>query len=382
MAWNRLARAGVRPRNDTKYGHCETAAQSRGLGAANRECRVVIAVNGRFLRQRVTGVQRYARMVMQYPPRTAWRYVEAPARAAGTLGHAWEQLILPARLRRGELLWSPCNVGPLAWSKQVVTIHDVVPLDHPEWMNPRMAAWYRLLIPRLCRRVRHVITVSEYSKRRLVEAAGADEARVSVVPNGVDEAFLAAREHRNDAAEARRVPFSRYVLSVGSLEPRKNLGRLLDAWRQALPSLPEDVGLVLSGSVGSRRVFRDAGLGELPARVHLAGYTPDEALPGLYAGAEVFVYPSLYEGFGLPPLEALATGTPVIVSDIPPLREVVGAHGTYVDPGSTEDLVAALRSAFEQDDREGADGRRRYAEGFSWRRTADRTWSIIEAAAS
>ena len=338
-------------------------------------------VNTRILASHTTGVQRYLIELLARMPELQQ---VAPAKAlAGMRGHAWEQLRLPGRCH-GELLWSPSNTGPLALRNQVVTIHDVVPLDHPEWLNRRFAAWYRFLIPRLARRVRHVIVDSDFTRQRLIAHSGISQEKISVIHCGVEARFQPQSPHSIAAARtALQLPPVRYVLAVGSLEPRKNLGRLLLAWAQLLPQLPPDLWLVLAGAKGKSLVFADVPeLKRLPERVHLSGYVPDELLPALYAGAEVFVYPSVYEGFGLPPLEAMACGTPVIVGNRASLPEVVGDAGLSVDPYRFEAIAQGLMQLLgdaEQRARLRQAGRDQAAR-FEWGRAASQTLQVLQRA--
>jgi glycosyltransferase involved in cell wall biosynthesis len=337
-----------------------------------------VHVNGRYLVQRVTGQQRYAReIVARLADRTN---VIAPAgQATGIRGHIWEQLALPRRLRGG-LLWSPSATGPLAVRQQVVTIHDCAFVDQADSYSRAFAAWYQFLVPRLARSIRRIITVSEFSKRRIVEVCRVLPEKVTVVYGGVSQQF---RPHSADEIAAAREQLGlpeRYLLCVGSLEPRKNLARLLHAWQRVQPRL-DGLTLVLVGARG--HVFRDAGLPQEPAGVQLAGYVAEELLPAVYAGAESFVYPSLYEGFGLPVIEAMASGVPTITSNLTSLPEVAGDAAVLVDPKDVESIAAGierlagdrlLRSALRE---KGLIQSRR----FTWDRTAVETWQVLEAAA-
>ncbi|HYW03741.1 MAG TPA: glycosyltransferase family 1 protein [Gammaproteobacteria bacterium] len=342
-----------------------------------------IAVNARILERPLSGVQRYlTELLARFGDRLG---SIRPARPLGSMGaHAWEQLVLPRRTR-GALLWSPSNTGPLSVTRQVVTLHDVVPLEHPEWLNARFAAWYRFVTPRLARRVRGVIAISEFTRERLVTLTGVAPERVRVIPNGVDRRFFSTTPEQIERARAAlALPASRYVLSLGSLEPRKNLGRLLRAWDAVQQDLPDDVWLVIAGAPGRSQVFRSIDLQEAPARVHLAGRVADELLPGLYAGAMAFAYPSLYEGFGLPPLEAMASGTPVLTGDRTALPEVVGDAGLLVDPEDVEAIGDGLvRLVLQPDLREDLAGRGlQRARRFSWEMTARETLQFLEAVAA
>ncbi|HKL51653.1 MAG TPA: glycosyltransferase family 1 protein [Wenzhouxiangellaceae bacterium] len=338
-------------------------------------------LNARILHQPLTGVGRYLSEVLAAWPGATPMRLDPPRWASqGLKGHGWEQLVLPARVGRN-LLWSPVHSGPLAVRNQVVTVHDLVPLDHPEWLNRGFARWYGFMLPRLVRRARHVIAISEFTRRRLVETTGLAEDDVTVIHNGVGTRFRPpATAARRAMRESLGLADNRYLLSVGTLEPRKNLPGLLHAWRQALPRLPGDLELVIAGAPGRASVFADARLDDLPPRVRLVGRVDDDMLPSLYAEAEWFVYLSLYEGFGLPPLEALACGTPVIVSDIPVFREVTADASIAVDPQATGAVADALVQAVEDSASRKILAERglRQAEKFDWRETARRTREVLE----
>src|ERR1700737_615845 len=162
----------------------------------------------------LTGVQRYIHeMCDQLSERV--RTIAPHRQLAGVAGHLWEQSVLP-RLAVGEFLWSPANTGPLQVSNQVVTIHDLATLDHPEWFSVKFSGWYRWLIPRLVNRVRHVITVSKFSKTRLLERTGIEESRISIIPNGVNQRFFPRKPTEMEFVRRQlQIPTSQYVLSLG-----------------------------------------------------------------------------------------------------------------------------------------------------------------------
>ncbi|RIH81532.1 Mannosylfructose-phosphate synthase [Meiothermus luteus] len=342
-----------------------------------------VVVNTRTLSAKLTGVQRYTQEIVN---RLAHRVelVAPQSHLEGVAGHAWEQFVLPTLLR-GRLLWSPSNTGPLMVSHQVITVHDAVPFDHPEWLNPIFAGWYRFLLPRLIPRVRRIITVSEFSKTRILEHAQVDPARIIVIPNGVDSRFRPHKdqEHLN-LIKRLGIPSCHYVLSLGSLEPRKNLDRLLKAWELLCEEVPEDIWLVVAGAKGKAQIFRDVFFEKLPPRVYFTGHVPDEYLPALYSAALVFVYVSVYEGFGIPPLEAMASGTPTLTSNQTALPEVVGDAGLTVNPFSVDAIAEGLRkligdSALRQTLRQ--KGLERSLQ-FGWDSIAERTWTVLREAAS
>src|SRR5688572_17185883 len=181
-------------------------------------------VNGRYLVQRVTGIQRYAQEIV-----SRWEPVpilKPSLGGKGASGHLWEQLRLPT-LARGPL-WSPSTTGPLAVRRQVVTIHDTAFVDHAECFSRMFAAWYQWLVPRLARRVQRIITVSQYSKQRIIEVCRVPAEKVEVILSGVGPQFQPqSAEMLQRARKELKLP-ERYVLCVCSLEPRKNLRRLLE----------------------------------------------------------------------------------------------------------------------------------------------------------
>jgi len=338
-------------------------------------------LNARILQQPLTGVGRYLNEVLAAWPGEPPARIDPPSWAIqGLKGHAWEQLVLPARAGRG-LLWSPVHSGPLAVANQVVTVHDLVPLDHPEWLNRGFARWYGFMLPRLVRRARHVIAISDFTRRRLLETTGLAEDRVTVIHNGVGTRFRPPPPaQRRTMRESLGLADTRYLLSVGTLEPRKNLPGLLRAWRQALPRLPDDLELVIAGAPGRASVFAASTMDDLPPRVRLVGRVSDEMLPALYAEAEWFIYLSLYEGFGLPPLEALACGTPAIVSDIPVFREVTADASIAVNPQDTHAIAdTLLQAATDSASRKTlAEQGLQQAAKFNWQKTAQQTKQLLE----
>ncbi len=253
------------------------------------------------------------------------------------------------------------------------------------FLTPRFAAWYRFLVPRLVRRISRIIVISEFTKSRLLETTEINEEKITVIMNGVDHRFAPQDSETIEyAVRNLGLPTKHYILSIGSLEPRKNLGRLLRAWETVYRRLPEDVWLVVSGAKGKSLVFQDVPeLQALPPRVFLTGHVSDELLPPLYAGALAFAYLSVYEGFGLPPLEAMASGTPALVGNRASLPEVVGDAAVQVDPFDAEAIADGLlrlvedRSLREDLVQKGLER----VKQFSWDRTAEQTWRVLEEAA-
>lgn len=226
-----------------------------------------------------------------------------------------------------------------------------------------------------------MVTLSQFSKDRLSRALALPPARIHVVPCGVDptQFYPAPLTQVDHTLQTYRLQ-PPYMLFLGSLQPRKNLPRLLEAWREVAPRHPA-AQLVLAGG-GGGAAFRAAGLQALPPRVRLTGYVPDAHLPALYTAAHALVQPSLYEGFGLTPLEAMACGCPVIAARAAALPEVLGDAALLIDPADSADLAAAMHRVLSDEplrDHLRTAGTRQAA-GFPWERAALGVSRVLEEA--
>jgi glycosyltransferase involved in cell wall biosynthesis len=339
-----------------------------------------IVVNMRSQTAGLTGVQRYAQRVCARFG-DGIETVQPSRPLQGMAGHLWEQALLPILAGR-RLLWSPTNTGPLK-RHQVLTVHDVASIDHPEWFDAKFAAWYRWLTPRLVKRVARVITISEFSRQRLAAIADIDPQPIAVIPPGVDERFYPRlSEEILTVRKKLGIPSENYVLSLGSLEPRKNLPRLMEAWSRCVSRFGGEVSLVVAGSPGKKHIFRGLKLDHPPPHVHSVGFVDDDDLPALYSGAIALVYPSMYEGFGLPVLEAMACGTVPIAGNSTSLPEVAGDAGILVDALNVEAIAYAIISIVEDtglrnDFRSRAIERSRL---FSWEQAAKLTAQVFDEA--
>lgn len=271
----------------------------------------------------------------------------------------------------------------------VATLHDALPIKHPEWCNPRLRTLKNWLQIKAARKADHVIAVSHFAVEELVDCFGIDERRVSVVPNGVDAAWLAAPDPQAvDATLASHGLQPGYFLFVGTLQPRKNVERVLDAYLKLPAPLRAERGLVVVGAPGARSEALVAALKGARAAgenvVWLDRLTDDAQLRHLYAGAGVFVFPSLYEGYGIPVLEAFASNVPVVTSNVTSLPEVAGDAALLVDPLSIGDIGDAMRMLATDGVARArciAAGRAR-AEQLTWQHTARLTAQVYRAVLS
>ncbi len=298
----------------------------------------------------------------------------------------WEQLLAPALLRlgRADVYHGVLNVMPLACPvPAVVTIHDLSAFLFPHTFRRVNRTYTRWAIRVSCRRAAHLIAVSEFTKREIVRWMRVPPERITVTYDAVDARFAPP-----DPAEVERFRRAkglpeRFVLFLGTLEPRKNIPLLLDAY--AMIARSTDAPLITAGSKGwlyEPILARAEQLG-LGDRLRFAGYVDQAEQHLWYAAATLFAFPSLYEGFGMPPLEAMACGTPVVVSSSSSLPEVVGDAALTVSPSDPEELAEAMHRLL-------ADGELRQelrarglrqAQRFSWRETAERTLAVYQKAA-
>ena len=305
------------------------------------------------------------------------------ARAPGlvSLGNAW--IPLWARRLALDVVHDPSGLGPFFWgasgARTVVTLHDVFAWSVPGH-STHLDTWlYRRWLPRVLPRVDAVIADSHVSQGDIVRYLGVDAEKVTVIYPGISDAYQPVGAAKAAAVVARYGLVPGYLLYLGSIETRKNVGGLLQAYAR-LRQMGEQRPLVVAGTKRGRAAPVEQTVQQLRLQPHVrfTGYVADEDLPALYSGAELFVFPSLYEGFGLPPLEAMACGTPVVCSNAGSLPEVVGDAALTVDPQGVEGLALAMRRVL-QDMELAHDLRRRGLERarlFSWEKAARETWQL------
>jgi glycosyltransferase involved in cell wall biosynthesis len=298
-------------------------------------------------------VERYGREILR---RFTGKYRVEQTQANGVAGHFWEQFILPVRLSRDTVLWSPANSGPLVVRNQALTLHDLTPLEHPEWFTKTYSAWYRLLIPILAKRARIIFTPSDHVKQKVITRLGVKN--VAVTPNGVDTSVFHPKINRSIASSTAKdaANLNKYILFVGTIEPRKNLESLVRAWCMIRDEF-RDVHLVIAGRTGTIFPSMKIIAGE---RIRFLNYVAEEELTTLYANA-------------------MACGIPVIVSNGGALPEVVGNAGLIFDLAQPDTLIHAMRTCLRDRQIRGSlieKGLAR-AKQFSWQTTADLIWNRL-----
>ncbi len=298
----------------------------------------------------------------------------------------WEQSAGLGLGRREKLdvLHSPLNISPVVTgAPTVVTVHDIAFERFPDHYPASQTRYLSTLTRISARRATRVIAVSDATRRDLIEFYGIPDQRIAVVDNGIDEFFRVPPAESSEAFRCQHGLPGQFLLFVGTLQPRKNLEGLLQAY--ALIARKLDWPLVVIGGAGwlhspIQRTVRRLGLAN---RVRFEGYVDAIELPGWYAAATIFTFPSHYEGFGLPVLEAMACGTPVITSTTSSLPEVAGDSAVLVNPSSPTQIAHAILELAENDGRrrELAERGLRRAAGYSWERTARETLDVYRRAA-
>lgn len=353
-----------------------------------------IQLNGRFLTRAPTGVDRSASELMraigeldiagdvvgdivlprgaklwqedeEKPMHRGWNLRQAGP--AGLTGHLWEQAVLPFAAGRGTLL-NFCSTAPLLRRDQAVMIHDAQVWDVPETFSAQFVAAYRALLPMAARISRHVLTVSEFSRRRLEHHRVVPEGKAVVVHNGADHMDRISAD--KDVLARHGLKPGSYFFALGSLARHKNLRTVIEARRKCGKDFP----LLIVAGGGNARVFADTGLELAADEGRYIGRVTDAELKALYQGAIAFVFPSITEGFGLPPVEAMRCSCPVIATTGGAIPEICGDAAILVDPHSAGEWAQAMRRiAGSQDMRAKliSQGRARAGQ-FTWSEAARR----------
>lgn len=303
-----------------------------------------IYINGRFLTQNITGVQRYAIEIVKAldkylddnklndkykfeivcPKNIKQKLIlkNIEIKKIGSLkGHLWEQIELPLYVKN-KFLFNFCNCAPLVKKNQIVTIHDVAVCAVPYAYSKTFRIWYKFMYKILTSRLKKIFTVSEFSKKELNKYFNIPLDRVEVTYNGIDH-MKNIKPDENIFSKF-GIEKNNYILAVSSLNPSKNFRLILETAK-----ISPEFNFVIAGGTNSN-IFKEQGL-EITSNVKFIGYVNDEELVALYKYASCFVYPSIYEGFGIPPLEAMYFNCPVIVSDIEVFKEIYMDSVLYCD---------------------------------------------------
>ena len=300
----------------------------------------------------------------------------------------WQRLRAPLPLDRWlgglDLFHSPdYTLPPLTRARGLVTVHDLSYLTWPQGALPSLRRYLTRTVPRSCARAARVLADSESTQRDLQRLMGLSPERIDVVGAGVDPSFRRPAPEALAAAQARLGLPDRFILGLGTLEPRKNFDGLIRAFERLAPQRPR-LQLVIAGGRGwlEGPILAAAAASPMAERIHLAGFVADADLPALYSLAEAFAFPSHYEGFGIPVLEAMACGTPVVCADNSSLPEVAGDAALLVPATDEAALTTALARLLDDQAlraRLAVAGPARAA-GFSWAAAAERLWAAYGAA--
>lgn len=313
---------------------------------------------------------------------------------SSNLTKVWfEQFTFPLRCRQAgvDVAHVPYFAPPLLpMTRTVVTIHDLVPSVLPAYRGSVLVRLYTKLVTLAARSADAVITDSQFSKDDIMRHLGLSESAVHIIPLAVDESYRSVEANWVNGARRHYELPPRYIVYLGGFDQRKNVPALIRAYARARVSLDQAFGLVIAGHLPQRRsrLFPDPrqeveALG-LQDAVTFIGWVAEADKPLLYAGASLFVYPSLYEGFGLPPLEAMASGTPVVTSDVASLPEVVGDAAVLVDPQDEQALAEAMvrvlsDAALQAELRQKGQAR---AREFTWERVAREVLRVYQEVAA
>jgi len=317
----------------------------------------------------------FVEKILRWPPKYLWTQ----------LRFWWELLVSPPNV-----LFVPAHTIPFLpiprRCKVVVTVHDVGFRRFPELYKPIQVWYHELTMKKIKRRADTILTISEFSKNEIMKYYGVPAEKIKISYLGYDQEKYNTRQDLDanslQAMLGRYGISSPYVLYVGRLEKKKNIGNIVSAFANVKDKLP-DLKLVLAGNSGNQfeAIKGIITKQKLEREIILPGYIGSADLPMLIRGAAIFLFPTLYEGFGLPILEAMACGTPVITSDMEPHREVAGGGAALVDPQQVPALAAKILEILENNDyrqRLTVAGKQRAAE-FSWQKTALATWAILRS---
>lgn len=349
-----------------------------------------IYINGRFLLQTPTGVNRFAyELCRAFTGQNIEFTIICPSKTINeeydienfniiyfefmfSSSHFWEQIVLPLFFikKHNYILLNFTGLGPVLISKKIITIHDVAFLYNPLWYSFFYRIFYKILTPLCAKTSQKILTVSEFSKSEIIRFLNIEKDKIEVVYNAVPSVFYHERYQNNT-----KKPEEQYILAVSSIDPRKNFNTLIKAFSH-LKDIP--VQLFIIG--GKNKVYNQATQEySQNEKITWLGRVSDTELINYYKHALCFVYPSLYEGFGIPPLEAMILNCPVVASDIEVFHEVYGQSVLYADPHNDKQIASVIRILLTNTDlrKELIDKGKKHAQVYSWNNSASKIINIL-----
>lgn len=342
-----------------------------------------VFINGRFLANPITGINRFAYEICLELNKISEIYIIVPKKSILSCydvsslniiefgrgnSHLWEQLVLPCffLFKNNYLLVNFSGLGPILVKRKVITIHDVSFLHNPKWFSKQYYILYKLLTPISIKTSRHIFTVSEFSKSEILKYYP------FISPNNINVVYNATKIHQ--CCMNRVDNGAKTILTVGSLDPRKNLITLTTALEDIAL---KDVSLRVIGGINNR-IFKDTGVRQ-HNNVKLLGRVNDKQLQDEYLNSKLFVLPSLYEGFGIPPLEALTYGVDIAVSDIPVFHEIFEDAAIYFNPNDPHDIAEKISDYLNNKLIVDQNSKKKILNKFSWQKSAKVILEILDS---
>lgn len=350
----------------------------------------IVYINGRFLCHKMDGISRFSLEICKQLRKTdldfriiipSWLDYENTEnfkiiKYGNFKSHFWEQidLLLFLKINGNPLLLNLSGLGALFYKNQIITIHDLSFFENKNWFSKTYTFFYRNATPVLAKKALKILTVSNFSKNEIIKHLKVDDKKVIVIYNAVANHFDKKEATKTSSPVIVNIIENKYILAVSSIDPRKNLERLIDSFLELNLA---DYKLVLVGKTSSHFNIK---LNSVSKNIIFTGFVNDSDLSLLYKKCQFFIYPSLYEGFGIPPLEAMKSDCAVIVSDIPSLKEVCSSAAVYVNPLDNESIKSGILtlindSSLKSDLKLKAKLR---SDFFQWEISAQKVYSIIK----
>lgn len=280
-----------------------------------------------------------------------------------------------------DIIHHPAFYGPISHEiPTLITVHDLAFLENPNWFPYYISTYYKITIPRSILRADMVITDSQYIAQQIKKHFNVPDAKIRTIYLGVSELFKpVSSQEISKIKEKYRLP-SRYLLYLGTLEPRKNIPNMLRGWGKSFPTTRTPIVLIGRKGWKTGEIYKTINKSPYKEHIQLLGYVPDEDIPSIICGAEAFVYLSFYEGFGLPPLEAMKCGIPVIASNSGSLKEILSNYAILVNPNDVDNISESIVKIIEDETLKQhlvANGII-YANSFTWEKTAIETHKVYK----